>query len=206
MNLDGLGREIYNNRQTRLSDVFTGGDNIPELYKDAAIAWLDVTGYDVSPNTLYFFANNYFDGIARLGGDTYNLGLVATGQKQFNPKTDTVLFDSFFGAKSNFDARQFSEVEKQIKNLARELDAVKDNPDAYMKFIERNPNAESAIQFYDKGVGRDLRDLRADANRIRRNDIFSPKDKKELIDNNTQMSNLVKRNMLMNFETLGYTP
>ena len=131
---------------------------------------------------------------------------MATGEKEFNPKTDTVLFDSFFGAKSNFDARQFSEVEKQIKELARELNSVKDNPDAYMRFVEKNPNAEAAIEFYDKGVGSDLRDLRAEANIIRRDRLFNPKDKKELLNNNTQMSNLVKRNMLMNLETLGYTP
>jgi hypothetical protein len=28
MNLDGLGREIYNNRQTRYGDAYTGGDSI----------------------------------------------------------------------------------------------------------------------------------------------------------------------------------
>ena len=36
MNLDGLGREIYNNRQVRTGDAYTGGDSIPEMYKDAA--------------------------------------------------------------------------------------------------------------------------------------------------------------------------
>jgi hypothetical protein len=43
MNMDGLGREIYNNRQSRVGDAYTGGDNIPELYKSAARTLADVT-------------------------------------------------------------------------------------------------------------------------------------------------------------------
>jgi hypothetical protein len=68
MNIDALGREIYNNRQTRVGDAYTGGDNIPELYKSAARTLADVTNgaIDWSPNTLYFFANNYADGPMRL--------------------------------------------------------------------------------------------------------------------------------------------
>ena len=206
MNLDSLGREIYNNRQTRLGDAYTGGDSIPEMYKSAARSWLDMTGFDVSPNSLYFFANNFADGMARLTGDTWNLGLVATGQKQFNPKTDTILFDSFFGAKSNFDARQFSEVEKQVQALEKQLNAIKDNPDSYNRFIEKNPTAEIAIQFYNSAKNKDLKNVREQANLIRANRDYTPKDRKELLNNLLQMSNMIKRNMLMNFESLGYTP
>jgi hypothetical protein len=208
MNLDGLGREIYNNRQSLIGDAYTGGDNIPEMYKDAARFLHGITdgGIDVSPNTMYFFANNGADGLARVMSGTYNLGLVAAGEKAFNPKTDTIPFDGFFGSKSNYDSRQFSEVEKQVKEINKRLKTLEASPDSYFRFLESNPNAAAAVEFYDKTVNGDLRDLRAEANRIRADRTYTPKERKEMLDNITQMSNLIKRNMLINLETLGYTP
>jgi hypothetical protein len=72
--------------------------------------------------------------------------------------------------------------------------------------LNKNPNAAAAIEFYDKAVNGDLRDLRAEANRIRSDRSLNAKERKILLDNINQMSNLVKRNMTMNLETLGYTP
>jgi hypothetical protein len=36
MNMNAFGQEIYNNRQSRFGNAYTGGDNIPDAYKDAA--------------------------------------------------------------------------------------------------------------------------------------------------------------------------
>jgi hypothetical protein len=208
MNLDGLGREIYNNRQTRLGDAYTGGDSIPEMYKSAARMLFDSTdgGVDISPNTMYFFANNGADGLAKITGGMYNIGLVAAGEKAFNPKTDTLLFDSFFGSKSNFDARAFSSVEKQIKEVDKRIKTLENNPEKYINYVSENPNAVAAVEFYNKAINQDIKKLRSEANRIRGDKTYTPKERKELLDNITQMSNVVKRNLLMNFETLGYTP
>jgi hypothetical protein len=208
MNLDGLGREIYNNRQSLIGDAYTGGDNIPEIYKDAARLLHSITdgGMDISPNTMYFFANNGVDGLARVVSGTYNLGLIAAGEKAFNPKTDTIPFDGFFGSKSNYDARKFSEVEKQVAEVKKRVQTLEADPDKYVNFLSKNPNAAAAIEFYDKAVNGDLRDLRAEANRIRSDRSLNAKERKILLDNINQMSNLVKRNMTMNLETLGYTP
>jgi TPR repeat protein len=206
MNMDGLGREIYNNRQTRVGDAYTGGDSIPELWKDAAKTLYRVAGVDWSPNTLYFFANNYADGLTRIAQNGYNLSMLATGEKEFNPRTDTILFDSFFGAKSNFDARAFSLVEKQIKEVDKRIKTLETDPEKYIKYVGDNPNAVAAVEFYNKAVNQDLKTLRSEANRIRGDRTYTPKERKEMLDNITQMSNMVKRNLLFNFETLGYTP
>jgi hypothetical protein len=208
MNLDGLGREIYNNRQVRTGDAYTGGDSIPELYKSAARTLFDVTngGIDISPNTMYFFANNGIDGLARITSGGYNLALVTAGAKEFNPKTDTILFDSFFGAKSNFDARQFSNVEKQVKNVEKRLKTLEADPIRYAEFVTDNPNYPAAVDFYNKAVNQDLKELRAYANQIRAQRDLTPKERKTQLDNITQMTNLVKRNLIGNFESLGFKP
>lgn len=202
MNLDGLGREIYNNRQTRSGDAYTGGDNIPELYKDAAKLLANITngGIDWSPNTMYFFANNYADGLTRLIHNSYNIGMVGTMQKDFNPKTDTLVFDSFFGAKSNFDAREFSKMENMIKDKERKLNMFKNDPERYMDYIAANPYDQGLVDIYNKGINGDLKKARELANRYRAMPDLTPKERKELLDNIKEQQNLIKRHLISVFK------
>jgi hypothetical protein len=209
MNVDGLGREIYNNRQSRFGDAYTGGDNIPELYKTAARTLYEITsgGVDWSPNTMYFFANNYLDGVTRLGHGAHNIALVAAGDKEFNPKTDTLIFDSFFGAPSNIDAREFSNVEKQILNIQSRLKTLQVNsPERYADYIENNPLHPALVDTYNRQVNQTLRNLREQANVYRRMQGLSPKERTELVKNIVQAQNLVKRNMLDIFEAYEIKP
>jgi hypothetical protein len=202
MNLDGLGREIYNNRQTRSGDAYTGGDNIPELYKDAAKLLANITngGIDWSPNTMYFFANNYADGLTRLIHNSYNIGMVGTMQKDFNPKTDTLVFDMFFGAKSNFDAREFSKMENMIKDKERKLNMFKNDPERYMDYIAENPYDQGLVDVYNKGVNGDLKKARELANRYRAMPDLTIKERKELLDNIKEQQNLIKRHLIEVFK------
>jgi hypothetical protein len=201
MNLDGLGREIYNNRQTRSGDAYTGGDSIPELYKDAAKMLANITNgaVDFSPNTMYFFANNYADGLTRLIHNSYNIGMVGTGQKEFNPKTDTLAFDMFFGAKSNFDAREFSKVENQIKDKERKLNMFKNDPERYMEYVAAHPFDQGIVNMYNKGVNGDLKTVRELANKYRAMPGLTPKERKELLDNVKEQQNLIKRHLISVF-------
>jgi hypothetical protein len=209
MNIDGLGREIYNNRQSRYGDAYTGGDNIPEMYKSAARTLAEITNgaVDWSPNTMYFFANNYGDGLMRLAQTGYNMGLLAAGEKAFNPKTDTVLFDSFFGAPSNFDSRQFSEVEKKILAKQQKLNMFRDsNPEAYARYVEKNPMDEFLVEHYNKVINQDLKKLREEANIYRRMPGLSPKDRTEAVKNIVKFQNLVKRGIIEDFKMMGVEP
>ena len=205
MNVDGLGREIYNNRQSRYGDAYTGGDNIPEAYKTAARMLYDATtgAVDVSPNTLYFFANNYLDGISRLGAGVMNIGMVGAGNKEFNPKTDTVLFDSFFGAPSNIDARQFSNAEKKILSIQQRMKTLQANhPDKYADYISDNPTHPFIVDSYNRQVNQTLRDLREQANKYRRMPELTVKERTELVKNIVGAQNLVKRNILNMMDAL----
>jgi hypothetical protein len=208
MNIDALGREIYNNRQTRVGDAYTGGDNIPELYKSAARTLADVTNgaIDWSPNTLYFFANNYADGPMRLAQTGMNLSLLAAGEKAFNPKTDTVLFDSFFGSASNFDAKQFSNIEKQIKDKERKLKMFESNPEQFAKYVEANPMDDYLVKMYNEGINGRLKEYREEANRVRKMPDLSPKERSDALKNIVQMQNFEKRHMIDAFEAFDIKP
>lgn len=208
MNVDALGREIYNNRQTRVGDAYTGGDNIPELYKSAARTLADVTNgaIDWSPNTLYFFANNYADGPMRLAQTGMNMALLASGEKAFNPKTDTILFDSFFGSASNYDAKQFSSIEKQIKDMERKLKMFESNPEQFAKYVEANPMDEYLVKMYNEGVNGRLKEYREEANMVRKMPDLSPKDRNDALKNIVQMQNFEKRHMIDAFEAFDIKP
>jgi hypothetical protein len=209
MNVDGLGRQIYNNRQSRFGDAYTGGDNIPEMYKAAARTLYEATSgaVDWSPNTMYFFANSYLDGVTRLGHGIHNIALTGAGDKEFNPKTDTLVFDSFFGAPSNIDAREFSNVEKQILDIKKRLNSLEaNNPAQYSKYVENNPTHMALVDLYDKQTNQTLRDLRQEANVYRRMQGLTPKERSELVKNTVQMQNLVKRDLLNAFEAYDIKP
>jgi hypothetical protein len=208
MNMDGLGREIYNNRQTRYGDAYTGGDSIPEAYKLAARSLFDATdgAIDWSPNTMYFFASNYFDGMAKMGTAATNLGYTVTGNKDFDPKNDLPFIGSFIGTKSNVDAREFSKVEEQIKGIDKRINSLKDKPEALERYLEANPNAYGAVEFYNQQVNGQLREIRAVANQVRANGELTPRERKLQLEEINGMSNMLKRQLLDVFEELDIKP
>jgi hypothetical protein len=198
MNKDALGREIYNNRQTRGGDAYTGGDNIPETYKAAAQSLFDATngGIDVTPNTLYFWASNYLDGLSKVISTGYGLKLFASGEKDFNPKTDTFVFDSFFGAPSNIDSKEFTTIENKIKNMERRLNTLKQDPPRYAEYLKDNPNNQAIVDFYNKQVGGNLNQIRKTLNDIRVMRDKTPKEKTDMLKNLMPAQNFLKRNLI----------
>ena len=197
MNMNGIGQTINSATQRKFGDAFTGGDRIPEVYKDFT-AWLynDSKGeWSISPNTMYFFTNSYVDGIARLGEMLYNWVDLSKGEKRFNPKTDLALLGSFFGAKSNVDAREFTKVQEKIKDLDTRLKTLnKTNKATALEFRAENPGVESAISVYNQQVAR-LHKIRKRANEIRTMDI-SPKDKEEMLRLNILQQNMLKHEII----------
>jgi hypothetical protein len=214
MNVDGLGREIYNNRATKYGEAFTGGKNVPELYKTMAEGMFNFTNGDikVQPNTLYFWTNNYIDGFSRIAHSAYGISLTAAGQKDFDAKSDLVVFSSFVGRKGNFDAREFAEVEKKIKDKADTLRALENTAklngdiEPLRRYMERNPNDRAIVYIYNKQINNRIRDLRSFRNAVQSNKNYTPKQKKEVIDQIDLEQNYIKRGMIETFRQYGVTP
>ena len=204
MNLDGLGREIYNNRQTRYGDAYTGGDNIPEMYKWAARSLFNATNgaVDWSPNTMYFFANNYADGLAKVAAAGTDTLMLATGQKAFDEGAlkSMPFISSFIGSKSNYDARAFSKFEEQIKATDKRLELKNSNPDQFAAYAEKHPEEVALTYVYNKQVNGMLRKVRAAANQVRANPDLSPAERKAQLKELVDSQNMIKRNLLGAFK------
>jgi hypothetical protein len=207
MNVDALGRQIYNNRQSRFGEAYTGGDNIPELYKSTARWWFETTGNDISPNSLYFFANSYADGASRIMHNGTNISLWLAGKKDFDPKTDTMFLDSFVGSKSNYDARQWQRIEDDLKEREQKINMLKNNkPDQYLAYLSKNPLDEMLADMYNHDVNGHLKDLREQANKYRAMDVLSPKERKEIVDAIVLQQNFEKYRLVQLYNAFGVKP
>jgi hypothetical protein len=196
MNKNALGQEIYNNRQSKFGDAYTGGDNIPSLYKDAAILLQQNTGIDVSPNSIYFYANNYLDGITRLLHNGYGIYQTSTGQKDFDAKRDLIVFESFMSSKSNYNAREFAKIGAEMEQKSKDFESAKLNPEQYSKYIQNNPTDPMLIQSYNTMVNGNLKTLQTQANVIRRMYDLTPKERNELLQQNKLLQNAVKSGII----------
>ena len=209
LNKNGLGQAIYNDQNRRMGDAYTGGEKIPELYKDVSrgIAEASTGAIDVTPNTLYFLSNSYIDGIGRVFEAAYGMPAVIKGDKNFNPKTDLPLMGSFFGARSNFDSREFSSVENKIKDMERKINMFdKANPLVSAQYDMKNPFDRMLVDIYNAQLNQQLNPLRAKAKEIKLMPGLTPNTRSDMLKIITLQENLVKRNMIETFKAYGLKP
>lgn len=207
LNKDGLGRGIYNEPYRRMADAFSGSDRVPEAYKDASRYAFNEMGLDASPNSLYFLSNSYFDGVGRLLETAYgSLGL--SGEKPRNIKQESLIFGSFFGNKGNVDNREFGQIQSQLMKKQANLNAVKSDPVAYAKYMERNPMDEVLVKSYLKDVNGELKRLQSQAKQIRMapSDMLSPKERQEMLEPNLLMQRLIKANLVEKYKAYDINP
>lgn len=205
MNTNGIGQTINSAATRRMGDAYTGGDRIPEMYKDAAdyMYTASLGKYDVSPNTLYFLANSYLDGLAKVAQTVYSWASLDRGEKAFNIKTDVPLFGSFFGAKVNVDSREYGEMERKILEMDKRLNTLKkERPEYYPLYLAENPLDAAIVDAYRKRQG-ELNKLRAEAKEIRTMRGISPKDREELLRIATMQQNMLKHRMVQDFKAFG---
>jgi hypothetical protein len=208
INKNGLGQEIYNDQNRRMGDAYTGGDHIPEIYKEAA-RWMannTVGDIDISPNTLYFLSNSYLDGIAKFFEVGNNAALLLGDKKDFKPKTDLPLFGSFFGSRSNVDSREYSAIEKKIQDIESKIKQFDTDPLMAAKYDINHPLHRTLVDMYNHDKNQELRDLRHEAKQIRLNTALDPKDRDAMIKIINMQQNLVKYRLVQIYKAYGVEP
>jgi hypothetical protein len=204
-NINGVGQAINSASQRRMGDAYTGGDRIPEIYKDVADGLYESThgAFDISPNTMYFFTNSYLDGVAKIAELMYSWTNLGKGEKEFNPKTDLPLFGSFFGAKTNVDSREYGKIEQKIKEIDKRLVTLdKRNPALYAEFVAENPLYPSIVEQYQSAQG-ELNEMRQRATEIRNNKYLAIKDRDALLKLVILEQNMLKYRLVQDFKAMG---
>jgi hypothetical protein len=208
-NKNGLGQSIYNDATgRRMGDAYLGGDHVPETYKIITRYLAEQTeGYiDWTPNTMYFLVNSYADGIGKVIDLMVNNYYFATGERDWDPKTNMPLVGSFIGTPPNVDTREFASVEKQVEDIRATINMFQKNrPEYYYStYLPNNPLSEVIVKTYDQNISA-LNKLRAESKIIRGSDA-TPAEKKQQLDTNKDMQNIIKRNMIEMFKSYDIKP
>ena len=186
MNKNAFGSPIYNELYTkRYGDAFQAGDNVPAMFKDLAIFMAEKTNgtIDFNPNVMHFFANNYVDAIATTMQNFYSLGyLTATGKQDFQIKSDTIFFGSFFSKYSEVNQRAYARANQKMVELQRKTDLFKDvNPQKYDELLGKNPQALVMIQL-NNSMKAQLKKLQKQAGDIRKAPALSRRQRAQLLE------------------------
>ena len=186
MNKNAFGSPIYNELYTkRYGDAFQAGDNVPAMFKDLAIFMAEKTNgtMDFNPNVMHFFANNYVDAIATTMQNFYSLGyLTATGKQDFQVKSDTIFFGSFFSKYSEVNQRAYARANQKMVELQRKTDLFKGvNPRKYEELLGQNPQALIIIQLNNSMKGQ-LKRLQKQAGDIRKAPNLSRRQRTQLLE------------------------
>lgn len=208
-NTDALGREIYNNRLTKYGDPYIAGKNVPELYREITMGLAELTNGRIQwqPGTVQFVASNFADGFARMAVNFHGLTMYATEKSTFNPKTDLSLLSSFIGQKSNYDAREFAELENKMKEYKQTYSMFERDPKQLQRWLQDHPNMDIALYVFNQGINGQLRQLRAEYNqllgsRVRHADgtDLTPAERKYYVEENLKAQNQVKRDFILMME------
>ena len=211
INKNGLGHTIYNASNRTMGDAYTGGDKIPEIYKTASAALVEnefvgMGNVDISPNTLYFLANSYADGMAKIAELAYSFTQLADDKKAFVAKTDIPFLGSFIGSNSDVVTRDYSKAAEKVKELQRKLNNFEKDPEMALKYFTIHPFDKDIVEVYNAATGGPLKDLQTAANEIRRSTMLTPKEKTLELKDNKQMQSLIKEHLLITFEAYGIKP
>ena len=145
------------------------------------------------------------DGPSRVVDAIVNGTYLVAGTKEFKAKTDIPFIGSFIGAVPNVDSREFRKFENEILEKQKLLNMTKNDPETYYRILEKDPLAETIIKIYNRSSAK-LNELRQEANSIRRNQDYTPKEKSELLKANTVEQNIVKYQIVENFKAYGIKP
>ena len=170
MNTNAFGQNIYNPFYSKYGSAYGGSDNMPQLYKDFSIFLAEATNgsIDWSPSTIAFFSNNYADAVGRISHDLYGLQLTIRGQKDFDFKRDTILFDSFISKYSDIEQRMYTDTVKEVEDMNRRLKLFEQtNPIKYNEVLQEFPAVLSVIDLYNT-MRSELNKLNQRANQIRK--------------------------------------
>ena len=212
VNKNGLGQSIYSDANRRMGDAYLGGNNIPEIYKTIARQLFDSSAgaIDFSPNSIYFLANSYMDGPARIIESTTNGMYLASGQAEEKDAIarmkNTPFIGSFIGSAPNVDSREFSSIENQIKDKQKIYTQAQLNPEVEAKYVDKNPLDPEIIDYYNHVVNGRLKELRSQANQIKLMQGVSPKDRASMLKEINKEQNLVKYDLVQQFKSYGMKP
>jgi hypothetical protein len=177
-NRTSVDTAIYNAHPSRFSDIYSGGKNVPDVYKDLAKTILEYTGQDIAPNKLYFFATHFVQAVNDIASTGYDIGSMLLGNKDAEDINWKPIFGSFISRTGNVDAREYYELQDLYENARKHVTEVQIKGDVARKNL--GPYDEAIVRAFNATNSR-IQNLQERRNKLNRSDL-SPKEKKQQLE------------------------
>jgi hypothetical protein len=212
-NLSGFGYQVFRSN-SRFGQSYTGGDNTPQIYKDTAMWLSDLTNAEsqISPDALYFLANNYFDGPSRLLHSLYEGNLIVKGEKAAtldNVTKATMALDSFVSKATEIPPKDWGSFQNVIDQKVKQFDTLdikRKNGDVsgLNKFLgdPKNAGIEEVKKLYNTRKSGYLQTLQSELQEIRLNTNIKLKERNKQIQTKKDEINSEKRAIMKEVERL----
>lgn len=148
-NRTSIDTEIYNAHPSRFSEIYSGGKNVPEMYKALSKWWIDTTGEEVAPNKMYFFASHFAQAASDVATLGYDIKSALVGDKNVSDINWKTLAGSFISRVGNTDAREYADLEPAILEAQHRLSMFETDPLIAEKLRAKHPDDARIVGIYN---------------------------------------------------------
>ena len=181
MNIDTFGKEVTSTHMSKYGEVYSAGESVPLLYRDATEYILEHTGMKIDPSTVQFVVNNYADGAARLAQNFHADMQSLEGNENWDPKRSlpAMPVSNFIGKRTSIDAKEFADVEKDVIKMRDVVNmfASTGRYEQLQSYLDDHPEARVLIPLYNSDVNGSIKQYRQLINQVESSAQLTPKEK-----------------------------
>jgi hypothetical protein len=166
-NLNSLEIPIYKEGPSRYAQAYTTGRDIPGWIQDFTKHIYREYEVDIAPRMVHHILSNYVSGLSGVVSDVDGLIRTAKGDKDLTAR-DIPIVKGFIGTEATKDNKRFQEFKSEISRIENAVNTFKkrDEPDVYMRYLEKHPGHERAVKYFNDAVNDRLNPLYKERNFI----------------------------------------
>jgi hypothetical protein len=210
MNMTSFGSQIYNDTPGRISDVYTGGQTVPQIYKDLSNAGYKAFETEIPPSMIRFGFTNYLNGVADMAsmGDEIIRGIMkAAGSPQGKTPDAKVFVGSIIGNRASTDTANYTAVNDKIAAIKRDIATAEatGDPQLIIRATKKHAMDKNAITAFNANLGK-MRGIQKRMKELRANQIMPLEAKSKLLDALQSQLELEKRLAVDSVKPFGIKP
>ncbi|NDG61971.1 MAG: hypothetical protein EBY29_00680 [Planctomycetes bacterium] len=210
MNMTPWGSKIYNDTPGRISDVYTGGQTVPQIYKDLSDAGYKAFETEIPPSMVRFASTNYLNGVADMAsmGDEIIRGIMkAAGSPQGKTPDAKVFVGSIIGNRASTDTANYTAVSDKIAAIKRDIATAEatGDPQLIIRATKKHAMDQNAIAAFNANLGK-MRGIQKRMKELRANQIMPLEAKSKLLDALQSQLELEKRLAVDSVKPFGVKP
>jgi hypothetical protein len=184
-NMNSLEMPIFREGPSRYAQAYVTGRDIPDWIEDFTKDMYRKYEVDLSPRFVHHILSNYVSGLSGVMSDVDGLIRTAKGDKELTAK-DIPGLKGFIGTEASKDNKRFEEFSTEMKRIENAVNTFKKrDPESYAQYLEKHPDHESAVKYYNLSVKNRLDPLYKESNFIRSpKSGLNEKERKERLDDN----------------------